>query len=495
MGEGFGRFRKKYLIDAIVKAVLAFFSVALLIVGAFLIVIAKDKLEFNIAYAVLIALASGLLLGLLTFFLSYPYHKRLAKRLDKELGLKEKIQTMYAFRDDEGELKILQREDAQAILDSAPLRFTGLLKGWVAFALALLLSFSVFMVALGMWADNSSDPPPPPQSSTPPSEKPDDNDEEEFEVTNHHKIALEALIKEVEKSNLQAEARELVIAELTLLLAKIDQFKFNSEMKEYVVQVIKDVRSIVNLVNTTYAFHMYAKDSPNENLQKLSLAMFSLNMGAIEAQLKEIRASIFVDDSRAEIENLKDELSAVLKNAGISETDKLYAVTKALCDDLADIVDHPTYTESGVNRILDNAFNATVLNGLKSLIPQQKINEDVKVYVVDELMRIFDITEQDLLEKDDEDGAETEEPNQERPEVGDAGFGSGDTIVGSDDIVIDPELNPGNDIDSIRVKYSDVIGRYDGKITAMLQNGEISEELAEILRKYFSVLKTPPSEN
>ena len=280
-----------------------------------------------------------------------------------------------------------------------------------------------------------------------------------------------------------------------MLLAKIDQFKFNSEMKEYVVQVIKDVRSIVNLVNTTYAFHMYAKDSPNENLQKLSLAMFSLNMGAIEAQLKEIRASIFVDDSRAEIENLKDELSAVLKNAGISETDKLYAVTKALCDDLADIVDHPTYTESGVNRILDNAFNATVLNGLKSLIPQQKINEDVKVYVVDELMRIFDITEQDLLEKDDEDGAETEEPNQERPEVGDAGFGSGDTIVGSDDIVIDPELNPGNDIDSIRVKYSDVIGRYDGKITAMLQNGEISEELAEILRKYFSVLKTPPSEN
>ncbi len=495
MGEGFFRFRKKYLIDAIVKACLTFFNITLLIIGAFLIVIAKAKLEFNIAYAVLIALASGLLLGLLIFFISFPYHKRLAKRLDKELELKEKVQTMYAFRDDEGELKALQREDTQDILKSAPLRFTSLFKGWIAFVVVLLISFAVFTVSLIMWADSVEEPPTPPQSDITPPDVPDKEPEEEFEVTNHHKIALEALIKEVEKSSLQQDAKELVIAELTLLLAKIDEIKLNSEMKEYVVRVIKNVRSIVNLVNTTYAFHMYAKDSPNENLKKLSLAMFSLNMGAIEAQLTEIRASIFVDDSRVEIENLKDELSAVLKNAGISETDKLYTVTKALHDDLADIVDHPTYTESGVNRILDTAFNATALNGLKSLIPQQKTNEDIKIYVVDELMRIFSITEEDLLEKDEEDNVITEEPDEERPEVGDAGFGEGNTIVGSDDIVIDPERNPGNDIDTIRVKYSEVIGRYDAKITAMLQDGEISEELAEILKKYFSVLKTPPSEN
>jgi len=495
MGEGFGRFRKKYLIDAIVKATLAFFSITLLVVGAFLIVIAKDKMEFDIAYAVLIALASGLLLGIITFFASFPYHKRLAKRLDKDMDLKEKVQTMYAFRDDEGELKALQREDTQAILSSAPLRFTGLFKGWIVYAVAIMVSFAVFTMSLVMWASSMEEPPAPPQSSSGEPDVPNDEPDDEFEVTNHHRIALEALIKEVEKSNMQDDAKELVIAELTLLLAKVDEVKLNSEMKDYVVRVIKNVRSIVNIVNTTYAFHMYAKDSPNESLKKLSLAMFSLNMGAIEAQLTEIRATIYVEDSRVEIENLKDELGAVLKNAGINESDKLYEVTKNLHDDLADIVDHPTYTESGINKLLDTAFNATALNGLKSLIPQQKNNEDVKVYVVDELMRIFDLTEEDLLEKDNGDDVESEEPEQERPETGDAGFGEGSTVVGSDDIVIDPELNPGSDIDSIRVKYSEVIGRYDGKITAMLQEGEISEELAEILRKYFSVLKTPPSEN
>ena len=491
MGEGFGRFRRKYLVDAIVKSALTFFSVALLIVGAFLIVIAKANLEFNIAYAVLIALASGLLLGLLVFFLSYPCNKRLAKKLDKELELKEKVQTMYAFRDDEGELKVLQREDAQAILNSAPLRFASLFKGWVVFVVALMLTYAVFMAGLVMWADGEDEPSIPPQSSTPPSENPDDDEEEDFEVTNHHKIALEALIKDVEKSNLQADAKEMVIAELTLLLAKIDQFKYNSEMKEYVVQVIKNVRSIVNIVNTTYAFHMYAKDSPNEEMRELSLALFTLDMDVIEAQLKEIRNNIYVDDSRVEIESLKDELGAVLKNAGIGEDDKLYIVVKNLHDSLADIVDHPTYTESGINKILDTAFNATALNGLKSIIPQQRINENVKVHVVDELMRIFGITEEDLMEKKDDDDVTTEEPNQERPETGDAGYGGGDLLLGSDDIVIDPQLKPGGDIDSIRVKYAEVIGRYDARITKMLQDGEISEELAEILKKYFSILKKP----
>ena len=116
------------------------------------------------------------------------------------------------------------------------------------------------------------------------------------------------------------------------------------------------------------------------------------------------------------------------------------------------------------------------------------------VYVIEELMRIFGITEEDLAERKNEDGSvETEEP-EERPEEGDdGGFGLGDTLFGSNDLVIDPTKDPGNDVDSIWVEYGDIIFKngYDQKLTDLLVNGELSEELKQLLEKYFEILETP----
>ena len=100
----------------------------------------------------------------------------------------------------------------------------------------------------------------------------------------------------------------------------------------------------------------------------------------------------------------------------------------------------------------------------------------------------------DLQESKDEEGSlETEEP-EGRPEEGDdGGFGLGETLLGSNDLVIDPTKDPGNDVDSIWVEYAEIIFKngYDQKVTDLILNGELSEELIQLLNKYFDILETP----
>ena len=490
MGDGFTRFKKKYFIDALVKSLLVGFALSMLVVAAFLTVITFGGVDFKIVYAVLIGAVAGLLFGTGLFFLLRMNDKRLAKRLDKDLGLNEKIQTMQAFYHEKGEITELQRMDAQRILDNAPTEMSKLFNGWIVFiavfvlALAFLVTSIVFTVSRAV---DNADP------NAGENNEPSDVPKEEFEATDHHKVALEALIKEVQASGLQEDAKQAVIAELTLLLAKLDDLKYANDMREYVIQVIKNVRGIVNTVNTTFKLHMYAGDSNDENMAKLSLALYSLDIATIETALAEIGGGIFSNtDSRDGIESLCDELGAVLKNSGIPETDSLYVALSSLYNTLKTIVDNPSYSNSYVASLISEAFGVTASNNFRALIPQQKTNEEVKTYVVKELMRIFGITEDDMEEsKKEDDPPETDEP-EDRPEVGDdGGFGTGETLFGSNDIVIDPEADPGADIDSINVQYGTIIGRYDAKITEMLTSGEISEELATILKQYFAILITP----
>ncbi|MBO4982738.1 MAG: hypothetical protein J6D23_01650 [Clostridia bacterium] len=491
MGESFKRFKKKYVLDAVIKAILTGICAVLLVVATFLIVTTLKKLDFNMVYAVLTGVAFGLLLGLGTFFVLKPNDKKLAKKLDNTYGLREKIQTMHAFLDDDGDIKLLQREDAIKILDSKPTNMLGLLKGLVAFFVALVICAAYLVTAIVVaFKSEENTPTHDPGDDT--QQGGEDDEDEEFTPTDHQRIALEALIQEVEKSNMQADVKANVLSELNVLLSELDNLRMQSQMKEYVVGVIKAVRAHVNGASSTFKVHMLAKDNSNSSIKKLSLALYSLNMSVIETEFVSISSGLFVlGGSKDDIADFNDELGAIIRNSGLGEEDGLYGVLKALNDSLTLIVER-TYTDENILSKIDEAFNRTAIGELKKIIPQEKVNNDVKDRVVSELMRIFGITEDDIKEKTDEnDDFETTEP-EDRPEVGeDGGYGAGGNIFGSDDIVIDKDKEPAGNVDNINVQYGEVIANYESKITEMLRNGEISEELAEILRKYYSVLITP----
>ena len=509
MGEGFRRFKRLYLVDAIVKALVACISVSLLVVATFLIVIGKGVIDFQILYASSIGIGSGLLLGLVTFLLSYKRGKRLARFLDEKLELNEKVQTMYAFREDDGGLKEIQREETRQLLANTPLNLSLLIKAWIVFAALFVLATSYFVVALVMYIQrdptvDSGDTPPQGDTSNPGDEPGDGPSEEEiFEPTDHHRKELEQLIEYVNKSMLNENAKAIVVTELRILLGKLlDSFGTDDAMKQYVGGVIGRVSDAVNSVNTTYLFYQSAKDLGNKTLDRFNKAFYTKDITSIEAEIdsfyksllfvgeNELRPASDLDAIKDEIDALKNALTTVLDSSGLKEEDPLYKLTAELVSVFNLILEKSASTVN-VNNRLNPVLNGTYLDGLKQIFPQERVNEDVKNYTISELARIFGIDLSSLDGMGNTEGGDYAEPDAQPPESNNGGsYGDGGKNFPSNDKVIDPESNE-IDINKIQVEYGDIISRYMTEIKNKIEKGEYSEELAAILNEYFKLLTTP----
>ena len=104
-------------------------------------------------------------------------------------------------------------------------------------------------------------------------------------------------------------------------------------------------------------------------------------------------------------------------------------------------------------------------------------------------MEIFGISASELppeveddIQRPTMDNEEDEPPEDDEEQKGDSGgYGSGDMIYGSDDVIYYPD-------EERYVQYGEVINEYYAKITEKILAGEISEELAASLEKYFESL-------
>lgn len=510
MGEGFKRFKRLYTIDAIARALLMFLGASLLIVATFLIVIDKGVIDFQIIYALLIGVGSGLLLGLVTFLLSYKGDKRLAKALDERLGLKEKVQTMYAFRGKDGLMTEIQRAETKAILDNTPTSPSFFFKVWAVFATVFVLALAYFITALAMYLQ--VDAPPLDDTSQSGTEKPGDekpgdkpSEEEIFEATDHHKRELEQLIKYVNDSYLNENAKVEIVLELTVLLGKLDTFGTEEVVKEYVIGVIERVCASVNAVNSTYAFYHSSKELGNKTLDKISRALYLKDLETAEREINSFYKSLLfvtdgeteslrpkddLEDIKDEIDALKNALTSVLENSGMKQEDKLYVLTSELVAVFNTVIEKSASTTNVRNRLAPVLTEAFV-EGLRQLVPQEKINEEVKEYTVEELARIFGIDLSEIGSEGDAGNGEYVEPDTNPSESENGGsYGDGGNNFPSDDKVIDPESGE-IDIDKIQVEYGDIIARYITEIKNKIEKGEYSEELAAILNEYFKILTTP----
>lgn len=528
MGEGFKRFKRLYLIDTIVKALVTCISVSLLIIATFLIVIDKGVIDFQALSATLIGVGSGLLLGLVVFILSFKRDKRLARLLDEKLGLNEKAQTMFAFREDSGGLKEIQRESTRILLDNTKVKLSSLLKVWLVLALVLILAVSYFVVSLVMYSqekpiDDGGEKPIEDDTSKP-EEKPNEqpSEEEKFEPTDHHKKELEQLIKYVSESALDETAKAAVIKELNDLLGMLDTFGTDSAMKEYVTGVIVSVNQAVNQVNNTYAFYQAAKDLGNKTLEKINRAFYYKDLESLESELdtfynslifaseNELRPKDDIEAIKDEIDALKNALATALENSGLTSDDPLWILMNELVTVFNTILEK-SKSVSNIRSRLDPIINTNIREGftvevknedgevisqtyyigLRQLVPTEKTNEDVRSYTITELSRIFGIDLSELGGTNVGGGEDYGEPDTQLPESNNGGsYGDGSTNFPSNDKVINPDSTE-IDIDKIQVEYGEIISKYMTEIKNKIEKGEYSEELALILNEYFKLLTTP----
>ena len=120
MGEIFQRFRARANLIRCLRAVLTGLGAGGLLSGVLNLLARLELLPLSSGLPFLIGGGVALAVGVTLFLLVRTDDRSLARMLDSELSLDERVETMYQYKDGDSALLRLQREDAEAVLSGIP---------------------------------------------------------------------------------------------------------------------------------------------------------------------------------------------------------------------------------------------------------------------------------------------------------------------------------------------------------------------------------------
>lgn len=479
MEKGFRKFWRRMLFASLWRSALPGVSLALGTFAVLLFLYKQMLSPLTPMQATCIALGAGLLLGAGLFVCLFPYKKRLARKLDRELHMREGVQTMLAYADRQDAIMQLQREQTDRKLRETPakqLKIRHFGTCLVCFVLAIGMSVTAFAVP-------AKQPEPPPAPEEPP-----------FELSAWETVALQNLIEEVRASTMSESAKQQTVTALEDLLEALYTTKTQNRMKTLVVDTVISVRGFVGEVVTLNAIAAILEKSGSSYTRKLERALAEQDSAEFKQALDDIAAEIGEDDAfDVAIHVMSDEIKMALRNSGAAEQDMLYVELDRLANTLANVVEKlPDYTLTWGRMQVSDAFGTAHVQMSKAL-SQQRYDAEMGAYVETRLLEIFGLSAADLPvgEGNAEQGPQTPgdyEDDDKDQTVSDGGMGSGELIVGSQDIIYDPTKDD-------HVKYSEVIDIYNAIFLESKIDGLLSDDMAELIEAYFTALFSPSNKD
>lgn len=470
---GFHRFKKKLRRSAFIKALIFGLSCGLLSAAGVILYQKMTTVPPELWMYLPIGAGVALVFGLGAFLILRPSERQIAKKLDKDLALGEKVQTMLAYKDEDSDMLTLQREDTDDRLKNAPSRAVRYKHPWVhVFAPVLACALLTVAIITPIKAVEL-----PPEEPEPP-----------FELTSWQETALLELIAEVKASDMETAPKDATVGELEVLLAALRVTNTEADMKVMVITVIANLNRIVREHNSANIFSPYMTASSHEHVAGMAMSLDMLNGLEMREALDIAREGLRVDEVAEPLAAFLSALDALLDSVAesVTENDKLYASLNAFSDELLTLSGQlESYTRDWAQTQLDDIFHDAA-NAINDAIFIQYTNKGVKDMAVARLMEIFDISEDELPEEEktqlppkDED-AEDEKQNEE--EKGNQGApGEGNILYGSDDVIFDPVKNE-------HVKYGDVINEYFAAVSEKLIEGKTPDTLEQFISDYFATL-------
>ncbi len=466
MGKGFRSFKRKMCTGAILRALSAGLSVGTVAVAVQWLIAKLTLGETDWLRFASVAAIPAILVALLVLLCLWPTNRRLARRLDKTLGLNERVQTMVAYRRDGGEMAALQREDTERLLLATPRRRARGVLTW----LFVLCPLVAVLAVVGTVLVPAKEPPaPPPVVDT------------TWRLDVFQEQKLRDLIAYVEKSDMERQLRLTVVEELEDLLAELKNLRKESLMKDAVVAAIVDIHEATAAHNTYDLLTASMGSIPSEPVKRLGNAMSSLKPLFIGEQLAAIRESIGGPEGVASATLLATALRQSVTLSELEPTDELALAVTAFADALAGVSAETTEAE------LD-ALRADAEEAILDALEPESVNEAVESYTVNRLMEIFGIPAASLPEgllvkpydpstegSYDPDDDDDDDPNHS------GGLGSGEVLFGSNDTIYDPDTGT-------YVPYGEVLRRYHAIVLEHMGDGNLPEELEDMLHDYFAKL-------
>ncbi|MBQ7907361.1 MAG: hypothetical protein IJ309_05235 [Clostridia bacterium] len=500
----FERFKNKAFVVWIIKALLVGCGAGFLVAGVLLLL---NKLEISPiggAFPWLIGALVLALAGVGAFFLIKVNDKALAKTLDRQFGLQEKVQTMLVHKDSQGAIYELQRQDANLSLENARGKRLDLKWLWV-YIVCFTLGLAMLITSLIFTHVKEEEPPKP---------------EVPFELGQLQEAALNELVAYIEASTMQEPYKTNVKAAVVDLITGLKLSKTEKERDicldlaiETILKQTDDSSCALELMTELWACN-------TATTRALAKALNYYDWPRLDEWDKytdtaaDFRA-LFIYVAQADTEPTEEDkvnfLKALLNDtsikiltslpkSGLSEEDELYLILVRLANanevdnaldtktcglsTLAENIDTLGYTET--ERSLDDtmlAYNSIIFKALS----QHKTNTDTGEYAITRICDLFGYTlpklERPVLIETSVDSGDDSSGG------GGGGAIGGGTTFGSDDLVFDP--NTGE-----YVEYGTILSRYYAIMFGKTEAGVYTEEEKAALEKYFSILQDGfPEEN
>lgn len=480
--QTFQKLKKRFDREILIKSLAFGLSFGVFLTGLLLLVFKLCQVELALLYYIIIDVGSSALAVGVLFLLLRRGDKAFARKLDEDLSLPEKVQTMVAFRLEDGDMVEMQRADAEETLRNAPKGKTVFQRFW-----ASILAGVIALVTLvsGAVIPKKTTPPivTPPPVETP------------FDITAWQINALTELVADVRGSKMQDDAKTTSVTALENLLAALPNVALQKDMKTIVVATIVTVDGAMESVNTykKICVALY-NESESEGLKAFAQSISVLNGSGYREKFVKLQEDHFTGDAiLTEIQLFTTEAAEKLADVQVVETDPLLVSVKAFANTLAEAgveIETGAYGEEKTQETLAEVFTSGAETVGEPLL-QQYENKATRDHVKTRLMEIFDLTAADLpkLAGDAEPRLADDDGADDNGSQGSGGYGEGEDLYAGNDVIYDPYGQ-----ESGYKSYGDAWEEtYYQKISQLVIEGNLDPELIEYINDYF--LKLSPESN
>ena len=482
MTPTFEKLKKGYFTIALIKTLAILVTAMLLTVGGIVVGTKLAEVEFSMIYAILIGVGVGLISGGLAFLCLHKKAKALAKRLDNEYELHEKVQTMLEYQDSGKEMMLLQRQNAETQLKAKTGGKAKLGKIWIN-AVSVALAFGVFLTGVVLPATQNTDTA---------------NAEERYTFSNWQYSSMQELIAYVDESPMHANLKPTTKAELVRLLGEVCVYDettqevttdlTKTETLEKVKESIEYLDDLVEGYNTYKALYNSLTTTNSALVVDFANTLRLLEVGEPMSDLRE-KMEDEEEGDRSKVlvvvEGFVDEVNACFSLVEVPATDELATASKNFMTALKTAANKTTTGTAEQKYMaqqvaLDSAFELNK-GALDASLVQQAENRTSFDYIIAELVKIFEISNPPPTGGESLASINLTDDDMSMEESGGAA-GEGGIIFGSNEKVYYPD-------EQKQVEYGDIFIEYDGKKDEVLKEQNVEDEkLKEIIEKYVDLL-------
>ena len=487
MNDDFKKFRSKIIAHAVIESVIAGLSAGLIVVAALLLPLTLTGITVNAGIYVGAGLGMFVIVGGLTFVLIRPTEKRIARRVDTELAMHEKVQTLVAFSSSNEPMAVIQRDDANSRLAAAGTKKIKFKRAWqcsVASVVAVgLFAGAVTVAALGG--------------------KPEDTQA----ADNYTYTRLRNLVGTVQNSSLDEVPKAIVLEQLNLVIESV----YDVEKQEGIPLTYDERVTIVSqaVVNIDAAIDTVVTGEPIGNsmyelcvdltLYELGIHIRALSGGTAYSTMA--AWNIVLDDDNFNsydaatvakaISEYAAQMVVALSASSVSADDALYTILAGLASELGDAANTPAAADDASDAkaaILSAARDAVgkYAPPLRLELQAQSADRQLDWTIYNELQDIFEIADEDMPDigevyEDTVPGQEGDGGKEDEDDPSGGGAGRGDALYGSDSLIYDYTTGE-------QVQYGEVFDRYNSIIVSLINDGRIDEKYIEMINAYLNAL-------